>query len=252
MKMKKLFLIILVSNAIFFSWTQLGAPGWRAETVKKQPPLNEAKIRLVDDSEVAAAKNDTQSKTEVAEPALTDMLQPLEHGGQKQLKVTDIKEMEQEAPICLEWGEFTGTMLERATAELSDLKLGEKISKREMEYETGFWIYMGPLRNRKAVNKKIGELKDIGVNEYYVVPSGQWKNTISLGVFKSEDAAKSLFKQLTSKGVRTAKLGERASKLKTTIFKLQPVNAETKAKLVEIQKHYPGSEVKDVACALTR
>ena len=249
--MKKLFVTLIFINVALFAWIQLGAPGWNNGAVNQQQPLNEDKIRLVDDSEEADARTKTGSKIEVAEQTLSDLPQPLKAERQTQVNTTS-KTTEQETTVCLEWGEFTGAILERAEAALSELNLGEKLSQSEVEYETGYWIYMGPLKNKKAVNKKIGELKDIGVNEYYVVPSGRWKNAISLGVFKSEDAAKSLFKQLTEKGVRTAKMGERTSKLKTTIFKFQNINTETKAKVLELQKQYTGSEVKVLPCALTR
>lgn len=249
--MKKLFVTLLIINVALFAWVQLGEPGWKNLTVNQQQPLNEAKIRLVDDNEEADERNKTGNKIEISGQALTDLPQPLKAERQTQVNTTSINS-EQEATVCLEWGEFTGAILERAGAALSELSLGAKLSQSEMEYETGYWIYMGPYKNRKTVNKKIGELKDIGVNEYYVVPSGRWKNTISLGVFKSEDAAKNLFNQLTEKGVRTAKMGERSSKLKTTIFIFQNINTETKAKIRELQKQYAGSEVKDVPCALTR
>ncbi len=48
--------------------------------------------------------------------------------------------------------------------------------------------------------------------------SGRWQNAISLGVFKTREAAQNYLNYMHAKGVHTAKVGERASKLKATIF----------------------------------
>ncbi len=55
-----------------------------------------------------------------------------------------------------------------------------------------------------------------------------------------------------TKGVHSAKVGERASKLKATIFMLDKVDAATVAKLTAMQSDFPGSELTNVPCGLTR
>ena len=155
--------------------------------------------------------------------------------------------------ICLEWGDFSGSDLTRAKAALSALQLADKLKQREIEQDIGYWVYMPPLKNKTAVKRKIGELKALGINEYFVIPgSGQWQNAISLGVFKTREAAENFLHALNTKGVRTARVGERASKLITTIFILNQVDAATELKVKEIQKDFPGSELKNVPCGLTR
>jgi len=63
---------------------------------------------------------------------------------------------------------------------------------------------------------------------------------------------KSYLDHLHTKGVHTAKVGERASKLKATIFRLNSMDAATEAKLTAMQKEFAGSELKKVPCTLTR
>jgi hypothetical protein len=156
-------------------------------------------------------------------------------------------------PVCLEWGDFSGPDLTRATAALSALQLADKLSQRQIERDIGYWVYIPPLRNKAAVNRKIAELKTLGVREYFVVQiSGHWLNAISLGVFKTRDAAQNFLHDLNTKGVRTAQVGERASKLKATLFMLNRVDAATEVKLTAMQKDFAGSELNNVPCALTR
>ena len=75
---------------------------------------------------------------------------------------------------------------------------------------------------------------------------------ISLGVFKTQDTAQNYLSELRARGVHTALVGERASRLKTSMFMLDSVDALTEAKLAAAKKDFPGSELKNVPCALTR
>jgi hypothetical protein len=71
-------------------------------------------------------------------------------------------------------------------------------------------------------------------------------------VFKTQEAAQSFLKGMHARGVHTARVGERASKLKSTIFMLHGVDAETVLKLTVMQNDFPGSTLNNVPCALTR
>ena len=73
------------------------------------------------------------------------------------------------------------------------MQLGGKLSQRQVELDRGYWVYFPPLKNKEAVNRKIAELKALGINDYFVVQGpGHWQNAISLGVFKTGDAAQKI------------------------------------------------------------
>jgi len=155
--------------------------------------------------------------------------------------------------VCLEWGDFSGADLTRAANALSALELGDKLSQRQIEYNKGYWVFIPPLKNKAAVDQKISQLKARGVNEYFVVQDeGALRNAISLGIFKTQEAAQNYHKALRAKDVRTAQVGERASKLKTTVFMLNGVDPMTEDKLIAAKKDFAGSELKKIPCALTR
>lgn len=153
------------------------------------------------------------------------------------------------AKVCMEWGEFSGTDLKRATQALDAMKLGDHLAQRSVEYTSGYWVYIPPLKNKKAVKNKIEELKKAGVEDYFVLQEKpRWTNTISLGVFKTEEAAKNYLASLKKKGVRAARIGERKSKLKFIVFQLKQIEAETGAQLLKLQKEYENSELNTVSC----
>ena len=77
----------------------------------------------------------------------------------------------------------------------------------------GFWVYIPPLANRRAAEKKVSELKSLGVTEYFIVQeSGPNNFAISLGLFSTSEAAESYLANLRDKGVRSARFSERSNR----------------------------------------
>lgn len=149
----------------------------------------------------------------------------------------------------MEWGEFSGTDLARASKALAGLKLGDRLAQRTVEYASGYWVYIPPLANKAAVNKKIVEIRAAGVEDYFVIKeSRKWNNAISLGVFKTEEAAKKFQLSIKKKGLSKAKVGERKRMLKFTVFELKRIDAEGRARLAALHKAFANSELAIVAC----
>ena len=150
---------------------------------------------------------------------------------------------------CAEWGEFSGDDLTRAQQALSLMKLGDNLTQRSVERNHGYWVYIPPLKKHANIEKKIAQLKERGVKDYFVVlEKGKWQNAISLGVFGTQDAAEKYVAMLRTKDVRTAKVGERVSKLKYTVFVIKDLDSGTTDKLNALQKEFPDSELKLSAC----
>ena len=272
--MRNLFWILLLANVILFAVMQRGGLGWGEQGVQSQPELNGDMIRLLPSPQSLPAKSLSAipAPAPIPSPAPAPVPAPVSApvpvvvppapvaaSSPSPLSLNISQNMvvsESTKPktlICLEWGDFSGSDLTRAAAALSALQLADKISQRQIERDIGYWVYIPPLKNKAAVNRKIGELKALGVSDYFVVQgSGHWLNAISLGVFKTRDAAQNFLHVLNTKGVRTARVGERASKLKTTLFILNRVDAGTETKLKAMQKDFAGSELNKVPCGLTR
>lgn len=259
--MRNLFWILLLGNVILFTVMQRDGFGWGEQGVQAQPYLHGEMIRLIPAPQNAPAKTlpapvAVSAPVPVAvSPAPVPASSPSQYPSNLQLSLNMAAPAAAKpgTPVCLEWGDFSGPDLTRATAALSALQLADKLSQRQIERDIGYWVYIPPLRNKAAVNRKIAELKALGVREYFVVQiSGHWLNAISLGMFKTRDAAQNFLHDLNTKGVRTAQVGERASKLKATLFMLNRVDAATEVKLTAMQKDFAGSELNNVPCALTR
>lgn len=241
--MRKLFWLLLLGNVILFALMQRGGL-WRDDQLAQaQPALNEEKIRLLDDPQSLSAARSSTSTVHASQNPFGSSLQ-------LSLTISSPVATKTYAPVCLEWGDFSGADLKLATVALSALQLGNKLDNRQVEQIIRYWVYIPPLGSKSTVSEKVAQLKARGVGEYFIVQdAGPWKNAISLGVFSTQEAAQNYLNVLRAKGVRSAKVGERAGKQKATIFILNGVGPATEARLTDMHKDFPGSELKNVPCA---
>ncbi len=231
--MRTAFFILALANAAFFaySWLGVGAEiNGDAQVVGQQ--INPEKIRLLTPEQVNAL---TRNKPEAAKPDATkpDATKP---------------ETPKSAGSCLEWGALQGGDVARAAQALEPLGLGARLTQRKLEEVAAYWVFIPPLANRQAATQKAAELKRLGVDDYFVVPDDpKWRNAISLGVFKTEDAAKVRLEALRAKGVKSATSGARDTQLSKTYFQVRETNAAVTAKLNELKQGFAGTEVRDCA-----
>ena len=217
--MRLLFFILLLANAVFFAYSWFG-PGVQAsgdaQIIGQQ--LNAEKIRLL-------APEQLSTLTRKPEPP---------------------KAAAAAASVCLEWGGFFGADMARAGQALEPLALGAKLTQRRQDDVSGFWVYIPPLASRQSATQKIGELKRLGVEDYFIVPDDpKWRNAVSLGIFKTEDAAKARLAALRAKGVKSAAMGARETQPGKAYFQVHDATPALAAKLNELKQGFPGSEVHD-------
>jgi hypothetical protein len=209
------FFFLLLANVAFFAYSWVGGGAEAnvdAQIVGQQ--LNPAKIRLLAPEQVGALTR----KPEAAKIAAS----------------------------CIEWGALLGADVARAAQALEPLGLGAKLAQRKQEEVAAFWVYIPPLASRQAATQKAGELKRFGVDDYFVVPDDpKWRNAISLGVFKTEEAARARLEALRAKGVKSATSGAREMQLSKTYFQVRDANATLTAKLNELKQGFAGTEVHD-------
>ena len=235
--MKKYFWLVLLANVLLIVLIQRGWV-WGEQARHIKPSMNEEKVQvLLGQKKVPPAIKNTSSPL--------DLRLSLNAPPPVPPAPSEVKE-----PICLEWGDFSGADLKLATAKLSEMKLGKKLDKRQLDQVIRYWVYMPPQKNKAGVERKIAQLKDRGVNDYFVIQeAGSWRNAISLGVFKTQEAAEKFLKHLRTKDVRTARVGARAGKQKATTFIFKDVAPEIVDSLASLNKDFSGGELISVPCA---
>jgi hypothetical protein len=150
---------------------------------------------------------------------------------------------------CIEWGAFSAAELPVAREAIAALGLGARVSAVEVQAVAGWWVYIPPLQGRAEVDRKIAELAERGVNEYFAVENGsEMHNSISLGIFRSEEAANSHLQSLRARGVRSAQVGRRDHRVTQTAFLVRNPDPAISARMAELATRFPGSELKAKDC----
>jgi hypothetical protein len=215
--MRIVFFVLVLANVAFFAYAWRGAGAEAnadAQIIGQQ--LNPGKIRLLMPEQVSA--------------------------------LTRKPDLPKVPTVCLEWGAFVGGDAARAGQALEQLGLGAKLTQRKQEEVAGFWVYIPPLASRQAAAQQAGELKRLGVDDYFVVPDDpKWRNAISLGVFKTEEAANARRDAVRAKGVAGATIGARETQRSKTYFQVREANLTLSAKLNELKQGFAGTEVRECA-----
>lgn len=214
--MRTLFLLLVLANVAFFAWDRYLRAPVSAEDYMRKVQIAPEKIRLVNPPGAPG------TSTKAAVPA---------------------------AAACMEWGAFAGAAAARADAAMAELALPATQVKRVTADASGYWVYIPPLKSRAAAEKSARALKDLGVTEYSVVQDqSAWRNAISLGVFRTDEAAQMYLASLQKKGVTDAVAEKRENFLKQVIFYVREPSEATVAKLAAIRTTLPASEVRAVPC----
>lgn len=115
---------------------------------------------------------------------------------------------------CLRWDNLATAEADRLGKLLADKFAAFKTSKRTVASEgSGWWVFIPPLPGKAEAEKKGGELRQLGVDDYFIIQeAGPNQFGISLGVFTSEKGAQERLAELKGKGVKSARQGPRPGK----------------------------------------
>ena len=112
-----------------------------------------------------------------------------------------------------------------------------------------WWVFIPPLRDEQELVRKVRELRNLGIEDYYVLEgSGEMRSAISLGIFKSEDTAVAFLEGLRTRGVRSARVGNRDHRITQTVFVVREPDVSVSSRLAELALRFPGTELKSGAC----
>ncbi len=153
---------------------------------------------------------------------------------------------------CTEIGNFDTADAKRFETRLADWSLGDRLSRRNVREVARHMVYIPSQGDKDGAEKKSSELRRLGIKDFYVIQDNtelQWG--ISLGIFKSEEAARTHLATLSQKGVRTARLGVHQVTTNKVLFQMRALDADTKGKLDKIKTDFPNQEVRSCEAGQT-
>jgi len=212
--MRIVVILLLIANLTFFAYARLDdASRGEADRIKQQ--IQPDKIKLLTPPQVAALG-----------PAKIAAL----------------------ADVCIEWGPFSDVERVKAIADLEPLQLGRLLSSRRIDIDSVYWVSLGPFANRTLADRRSAELRTQGVADVSTVDTGRGQFAVSLGVFRTEPAARTRADALARQGVGLTRVEPRAQSASQTMLVVRDPQQSVVNRFKELQLQYSGSDLKVGAC----
>lgn len=222
--MKTLVFLLLLANLVYYAFTAgyFGRPS-NPDANRIDAQVAPEKIRIVSRGEAPAVVAPEPAKVEVAAEAKV----PAEASKSEEAKPEAVKPealkpeaAKPEAPkpeiapsVCLAWEHLALAQADKINAVVSgkfaDFKVERQLAAGE---SNGWWVFVPPLPGKPEAEKKASELRQLGVDDYFIVQEGPNRFAISLGIFSSEKGAQERLGELKAQGVRSAKVMPRPGK----------------------------------------
>ena len=228
--LKFLFWILLSINAALFAYGRgyLGNfKGNEREPARMKNQVNADKLKVVPVAQASAAK-----ASEPAQAAPAAALDPVAASPA--------------LIACVEVGDLTAQEARRFDSRIAALGPLKPVRQNVTATEVGsYMVHIPPHPTRAAADSKAEELKNLGVTNYYVIPDNTpMKWAISLGVFKSENAAKTLLAALNKQGVQGARISGRGTQVTRVNYRFRDIDTATRDRLDRIAASFPGQRAR--------
>jgi len=230
--MRTAFLILLLANLGFFAWWRYGSPpDAAADPAPLARQIEPEKLKIVAPKDLPPP----------APPKPVAAVKPEPPPPPPAAPAVALK--------CMEWGSFTIADATSAEKTLEPLALGTRLAQRRTEETAGWWVFIPAQAKapaaRQAALKKAAELRALGVGDYFIVQEeGQHRWALSLGVFRTEDAARARLAALRAQGVRSATIGARETVVPKVWLQVKGVDPALEAKLKELTAQVESTELR--------
>lgn len=188
--MKALVFLLVLVNLLFYAFTEgvFGRSG-NPDAVRVEQQLVPERVRIV-----ARGDQPPPKRSNGAEAAAPRGAEPEE--------------------LCLAWERLPAAEADQLASTLAEKFAGMRVERRAVPSEgAGWWVFVPPQATKAEADRKAGELKELGVKDYFVVQeAGPNQFAISLGVFSGEKGGQDRLAELKAKGVKSARVAPRPGK----------------------------------------
>lgn len=219
--LKILFWILLAANIVLFAFQRTyfnAPPAGRHEPERMAYQYQEDRIRLLSSDEI----NREMAKNKAAAQDITT------------------------AGSCMATAPFNKAEAAGFEQQLPSLSLNAKdISRLPVREHQAHMVFIAPAASQKAAEEKIAELEKKGIKSHYLIrDSGELKWAISLGVFKTREAAEKHAADMEKTGLADIHVMPRGlASTEKTVYRLDNLNDEQLRALEGIIKNFPGQSI---------
>jgi len=226
--LKLFFWLLLLANAALFAMQKgyLGAfysDGREPARVSKQVQADKIKLVASDAAPAASAAAGVLAASAAAAPAAADL-----------------------APVaCTEIGNFSAAEARRFSSQLAERTPTLKFVRREIQEVASHMVYLPSLGSKEAADKKSDEIRRLGISDFFVIQdSSAQRYGISLGIFKTDEAAQKQVASLAKRGLSGAKVGTRSVSSSKVAFQLRDMGGDARLAFDKIKSDFPAQEVR--------
>jgi hypothetical protein len=147
---------------------------------------------------------------------------------------------------CVEIGNFDQGEARLFRNRLAAARLNARSTQSEVQEVASYMVYIPAQDGREGAERRAAELRRLGLTDFYILPeSSPIHDAISLGLFKTEAAAKAHVGQLIARGIRSARITERTAGASKVVFRLQGLDAADQAGLAALASAFPSQSRRD-------
>lgn len=240
--MKALVFLLVLGNLLFYAYSAgyFGRPD-NPDAGRVEQQVAPERMRIVSRGEAPAAAAPKAPVVEEAKPA--DEAPPVTKTEPEKPAAPEPEAKVEKPAICLSWRPLPAADADRLSALLSKRFADFKQSRKTLPSEgNGWWVHIPPLPSKAEADKKAGELRELGITDFFVVQDAPARFAISLGVFSNEKGGQERLAELKGKGVRSAALAPRPSKDSLVTIQARGPAGDKAAILAAVGQALPKSE----------
>ena len=236
------FWALLCANALLFAWGRGFLGG--AEPEQREP----ARLRnqLAADRLVLLTGAQAQAIAQAAAPAEPPAESSAAAEAPAQPAAAAVPAAAPAAPAvaCVETDAFPAFEARRFETRLKRLDLGERQTRLTVPFQevTSHLVYLPPQGGKEGADRRTAELRERGVTNSFVMQGDsplRW--AISLGVFKTETAARSESARLTKLGIANVRILPRGPQTQRFAYRFRDIDAELRNRIVEAGRGLPAA-----------
>jgi len=193
--MRILLAFIIVLNLLYAAWEVLSPV--KPVGVVSSLPASLKRLELLNEDKIELLKTERNQKI------------PTDEGVEQAVIAEDLSD-EQQLPAdsapqtCYTLGPFKDEQIMQQLREsIAEYVTDLSVRKRQQSVKHRYWVFVPALSNKKRAKLVAKKLREKQVNDFYIVLSGDKKNSISLGHFREPSHANRRMKKVANLGFDT-------------------------------------------------
>ncbi len=118
---------------------------------------------------------------------------------------------------CLQWSALGAVEARAVHDAVAPLIAPLELAVQRKEDFTSFLVYLPPATSLANAQRRVAQLKELGIGDTFVIPEGNLRWAISLGLFRSREGAQKLLAELQQKNFTDVQIEPRNSAVTTTL-----------------------------------